>query len=55
MSVKIISSAEAAGLIGSHQTGCSQGMGGNDVAEELLLELERRNSQGPDLSNLPLR
>lgn len=42
MSVKIISSAEAAGLIGSHQTGCSQGMGGNDVAEELLLELERR-------------
>lgn len=42
MSVKIISSAEAAGLIDSHQTGCSQGMGGNDVAEELLLELEKR-------------
>ena len=42
MRVTIISPAEAAGLIGSYQTGCSQGMGGNDVAEELLLELEKR-------------
>lgn len=29
-------------MIQSHTTGCSQGMGGNDVAEELLLELEKR-------------
>lgn len=42
MAIKIITSAEAASLIESNQTGCSQGMGGNDVAEELLLELEKR-------------
>ena len=42
MSIKIITSAEAAAMIQSNTTGCSQGMGGNDVAEELLLELEKR-------------
>lgn len=42
MAVKIITSAQAAALIQSGQTGCSQGMGGNCLAEELLLELERR-------------
>ena len=42
MSVKIITSAEAAAMIQSHTTLCSQGMGGNDVAEELMLELEKR-------------
>ena len=39
MSVKVITSAQAAALIESGTTLCSQGMGGNDVAEELLLEL----------------
>lgn len=42
MAIKVITAAQAAVLIGSGQTGCSQGMGGNDVAEELLLELEKR-------------
>lgn len=42
MSVKVITSAQAAALIESGTTLCSQGMGGNDVAEELLLELEKR-------------
>ena len=42
MGVQVITSAQAAALIESGKTGCSQGMGGNDVAEELLLELEKR-------------
>lgn len=42
MSVKVITSAEAAAMIQSGTTLCSQGMGGNDVAEELMLELEKR-------------
>ena len=42
MRVKVITSAEAAALICSNTTVCSQGMGGNAVAEELLLELEKR-------------
>lgn len=29
-------------MVQSHTTLCSQGMGGNDVAEELMLELEKR-------------
>ena len=40
MSIQIISAKEAAALIPSGSTICSQGMGGNDVAEELMLELE---------------
>ena len=42
MAVKVITSAEAAAMIRSNSTLCSQGMGGNDVAEELMLELEKR-------------
>lgn len=42
MKVKVITSAEAAAMIQSGTTLCSQGMGGNDVAEELMLELEKR-------------
>jgi len=42
MKVKIITSAQAAAMIQSGQTGCSQGMGGNCLAEELFLELEKR-------------
>lgn len=42
MAVKVITSAEAAAMIKSNSTLCSQGMGGNDVAEELMLELEKR-------------
>lgn len=41
MSVRIITSAQAAAIIQSGATLCSQGMGGNDVAEELMLELEK--------------
>ena len=41
MAVKVITSAEAAAMIRSNSTLCSQGMGGNDVAEELMLELEK--------------
>lgn len=40
--MKIITSAEAAAMILSNSTLCSQGMNGNAVAEELLLELEKR-------------
>lgn len=40
MSVQVITAKEAAALIYSGATICSQGMGGNDVAEELMLELE---------------
>ncbi|MCI8818269.1 MAG: acyl CoA:acetate/3-ketoacid CoA transferase [Oscillibacter sp.] len=40
--VQIITSAQAAAMIQSGSTLCSQGMGGNDVAEELMLELEKR-------------
>ncbi|MEA4993141.1 MAG: CoA-transferase [Oscillibacter sp.] len=40
--MKIITSAEAASMILSNSTLCSQGMNGNAVAEELLLELEKR-------------
>lgn len=40
--MKIITSAEAAAMIPSGAAMCSQGMGGNDVAEELMLELEKR-------------
>lgn len=42
MAIQVITAAEAAALIRSDQTGCSQGMGGNDVAEELLSALEDR-------------
>ncbi len=42
MSVKVITSAQAAAMIEDGKTLCSQGMGGNDVAEELMLELEKR-------------
>lgn len=42
MSVQVITSREAAAMIRSGSTLCSQGMGGNCVAEELMLELERR-------------
>lgn len=42
MQVKVITSAQAAAMIRSGSTLCSQGMGGNDVAEELMLELEKR-------------
>lgn len=42
MSIQIITAKEAAAMIESGTTLCSQGMGGNDVAEELLLELEKR-------------
>ncbi|MDD3164401.1 MAG: 3-oxoacid CoA-transferase, partial [Oscillospiraceae bacterium] len=42
MSVKVITSAQAAAMIQSGSRLCSQGMGGNDVAEELMLELEKR-------------
>lgn len=42
MSVQVITSREAAAIIRSGSTLCSQGMGGNCVAEELMLELERR-------------
>lgn len=42
MSVQVITSQEAAAIIRSGSTLCSQGMGGNCVAEELMLELERR-------------
>lgn len=42
MSVKVITSAQAAAMIEDGKTVCSQGMGGNDVAEELMLELEKR-------------
>ena len=40
--MKIITSAKAAAMILSNSTLCSQGMNGNAVAEELLLELEKR-------------
>ena len=40
--MKVITSAQAAAMITSYATICSQGMGGNDVAEELMLELEKR-------------
>lgn len=42
MQVQIITSVQAAAMIKSGSTLCSQGMGGNDVAEELMLELEKR-------------
>lgn len=42
MSVKVITSSQAATMIEDGKTLCSQGMGGNDVAEELMLELEKR-------------
>ena len=42
MGVPIITAREAAAMIASGTTLCSQGMGGNDVAEEILLELEKR-------------
>ena len=42
MSVKVITAAEAAAMIQSNKTVCSQGMGGNDVAEELMLAIEER-------------
>ena len=42
MNVKVITSAQAAAMIEDGKTLCSQGMGGNDVAEELMLELEKR-------------
>ncbi len=40
--MQVISSTQAAAMVRSGSTLCSQGMGGNDVAEELLLELEKR-------------
>ena len=40
MAIKVITAQQAAAMIRDGQTGCSQGMGGNDVAEELLLALE---------------
>lgn len=42
MHIQIITSEQAAAMIESGRTLCSQGMGGNDVAEELMLELEQR-------------
>ncbi len=42
MKTEIITSKQAAALIESGKTLCSQGMGGNDVAEELMLEIEKR-------------
>lgn len=42
MAIKVITAQQAAAMIRDGQTGCSQGMGGNDVAEELLLALEER-------------
>ena len=39
MNPKIITSKEAAYLIKDGAWLCSQGMGGNDLAEELMLEL----------------
>ena len=42
MSVKVITAAEAAALVYDGATLCSQGMGGNDVAEELMLAIEER-------------
>jgi len=42
MNVKVITSAQAAALIEDGKTLCSQGMGGNDLPEELFLELEKR-------------
>lgn len=41
MKVQIISAKDAVALIPSGATICSQGMGGNNVAEELMLELEQ--------------
>ena len=42
MRMKIITSVQAAAMVESGATLCSQGMGGNNVAEELMLELEKR-------------
>lgn len=42
MNPKIITSKEAAYLIKDGAWLCSQGMGGNDLAEELMLELGKR-------------
>jgi len=42
MNPKVITAKEAAAMIRDGATLCSQGMGGNDVAEELMLELENR-------------
>lgn len=42
MRTQIITAKDAAEMIQSGSTLCSQGMGGNDVAEELLLSLEER-------------
>ena len=41
MKVQIISARDAIALIPSGATICSQGMGGNNVAEELMLALEQ--------------
>lgn len=40
MSIQVITAKDAAQLVFDGATVCSQGMGGNDVAEELMLELE---------------
>ena len=42
MSIQVITAKDAAQLVFDGATVCSQGMGGNDVAEELMLELENR-------------
>lgn len=42
MGVQVVTSKQAVAMIPSGSTLCSQGMGGNDVAEELMLELEQR-------------
>ena len=42
MSVQVITSREAAAIIRSGSTLCSQGMGGNCVAEELMRRSRRR-------------
>jgi Acyl CoA:acetate/3-ketoacid CoA transferase len=52
MGVKVITSAQAAAMIESGTTLCSQGMGGNDVAEELMLQLEKRFLETGEPRNL---
>lgn len=52
MSIQVITSQEAVAMIHSGSTLCSQGMGGNCVAEELMLELERRFLETGEPQNL---
>ncbi|MFV0527690.1 MAG: acyl CoA:acetate/3-ketoacid CoA transferase [Lachnospiraceae bacterium] len=54
MSVKVLSASEAVKLIESDKTLCNEGFVGDAIAEELLVELEKRFLKTAEPSNLTL-